>query len=91
MLVIVAYDIPSDKRRARMANALKDFGERVQYSVFECRLDAEQTELLKARVVKILITESDRLRIYRLCATCVASVETFGTGEVVEDPDVIVI
>jgi CRISPR-associated protein Cas2 len=42
MLIVVSYDILNDSRRTRLAHALKDFGERVQYSVFECRLDTEQ-------------------------------------------------
>ena len=39
MLIVVSYDVPDDRRRTRLAHILKDFGERVQYSVFECRLD----------------------------------------------------
>src|SRR6185436_13646804 len=39
MLILVSYDIPDDRRRTKLANALKDFGERVQYSVFEFLLD----------------------------------------------------
>ena len=91
MLVIVAYDVPSDRRRTRLAHALKDFGERVQYSVFECRLDAAEIDLLRARVRKLLKTEEDQLRIYRLCAACSPQVELFGAGKVVDDTDVIVI
>lgn len=33
MLIVVSYDIPNDRRRTRLAHTLKDFGERVQYSV----------------------------------------------------------
>lgn len=38
MLVVVSYDVREDRRRTRLAHTLKDFGERVQLSVFECRL-----------------------------------------------------
>lgn len=31
---LVAYDIPQDKRRARIAKFLQGYGDRVQYSVF---------------------------------------------------------
>jgi CRISPR-associated protein Cas2 len=31
---LVAYDIPDDKRRSRVAKVLQSFGDRVQYSVF---------------------------------------------------------
>ena len=91
MLVIVAYDVPSDRRRTRLAHALKDFGERVQSSVFECRLEVEDLDRLRARVRKLLKTEEDRLRIYCLCASCSPQVELFGAGKVVEDTDVLVI
>ena len=40
-LIVVSYDIPDDRRRLRLANTLKDFGIRVQYSVFECRLEPD--------------------------------------------------
>jgi CRISPR-associated protein Cas2 len=39
MFYLVSYDIPDDKKRTRMAKTLRDFGERVQLSVFECILD----------------------------------------------------
>lgn len=34
----VVYDISCDKERARVDRTLKDFGFRVQKSVFECRI-----------------------------------------------------
>ncbi len=37
--VVVAYDIPDDKRRLKVMNTLLDYGgTRVNYSVFECML-----------------------------------------------------
>ncbi|MFX8926207.1 CRISPR-associated endonuclease Cas2, partial [Acinetobacter baumannii] len=41
LYAIVAYDTPSDSRRAKLARLLKGFGERRQFSVFECRLRRE--------------------------------------------------
>src|SRR6266496_4283053 len=40
MLYLVSYDVSDDNRRRRVMEALKDYGRRVQYSVFECNLDA---------------------------------------------------
>jgi hypothetical protein len=40
MLSLVAYDI-TDEKRLRASPASEDYGVRVQYSVFECRLDGE--------------------------------------------------
>lgn len=38
--MVVAYDVPSDKRRTRLHKQLKNYGDPVQYSVFECNLRA---------------------------------------------------
>ena len=46
MFIIVCYDIASDKRRNKVAKKLKDFGERVQRSVFECILEDEKIKQL---------------------------------------------
>lgn len=91
MLIVVSYDIPSDRRRTKLANALKDFGQRVQYSVFECRLDAEELDLLRRRLLRLVDNSEDSLRFYVLCGACVERVEVHGEGEVVENPDVYIV
>jgi CRISPR-associated protein Cas2 len=88
MLILVSYDVPDDRRRTRLAHALKDFGERVQRSVFECRLTAKQLEGLRGRVQALILPEEDSLRIYALCRECQGRLESLGTGKIVlEDPD----
>jgi CRISPR-associated protein Cas2 len=67
MLTIISYDIVDDRRRARLAKALKDFGVRVQYSVFECRLEVSQLEILDRRVRRVVDDSKDSVRIYRVC------------------------
>ena len=54
MLILVSYDVPDDRRRTRLAHALKDFGERVQYSVFECRLDERAQQTLRERLARLI-------------------------------------
>ena len=61
---------------------------RVQYSVFECRLDASSLEKLNRRVKALIDPQEDRVRIYRLCLDCERHVEIQGAGHVVKDPDV---
>ena len=90
MLILVSYDIPDDRRRTKLAHALKDFGERVQYSVFECRLEGAQVAHLSARMAKLVEPAKDSVRIYRLCAACAGHVEIQGIGRVTEeDPDLL--
>ena len=61
---IVAYDIPDDRRRLAVANALEDFGDRVQHSVFEVLLDDnDEFELLQARMLRVIAPQEAKVRI----------------------------
>ena len=91
MLTVVAYDVPDDRRRLKLANAFKDFGERVQLSVFECDLDEKELAALEKRLLKLVNLEKDSVRIYRLCAECRARIEIHGLGVVTEDPEVYIL
>ncbi|MEE8390025.1 MAG: CRISPR-associated endonuclease Cas2, partial [Anaerolineae bacterium] len=68
--VIVSYDISNDRRRGKVCKLLKDYGERVQYSVFECVLRHQDLQRLRERLKPLLVTEEDDVRFYRLCETC---------------------
>jgi CRISPR-associated protein Cas2 len=91
MLIVVSYDVPSDRRRTRLAHTLKDFGERVQYSVFECRLEEGALDRLRNRIDALIDPEEDRVRIYRLCRECIEKVEIRGSGKLTEDPEIYVL
>ena len=81
MLYVVSYDIPDDRRRARVHSALTGFGTWVQYSVFECFLNRKQRLLLEDRLLKEISQREDTIRIYGLCAACAAKVEVLGQGD----------
>lgn len=91
MLHVVAYDIPDDTRRARVADTLKDFGRRVQYSVFEAVLDQDLAERLRRRLLPLIDADTDSVRIYRLCAGCEGLIEVLGQGERTQEPDLLVV
>ena len=44
---LVCYDISDDVRRSRVLKTMKGFGDHLQYSVFECQLNA--TDLTRCR------------------------------------------
>jgi CRISPR-associated protein Cas2 len=88
VLIVVSYDVPDDRRRTRLAHMLKDFGVRVQYSVFECLLEADQVDRLRERVTKLIDAGKDSVRLYRFCLDCGSKVELHGQGKVTEDPEV---
>jgi CRISPR-associated protein Cas2 len=91
MLYIISYDIPSDRRRTRLAKLLEGYGSRVQYSVFECDLTTAQFQRLRGRIGKLVDPQADRVRIYRLCAACVGTVECIGGGTVEQTVDCIIV
>jgi CRISPR-associated protein Cas2 len=83
MFVLVSYDVASDgnagqKRLRRVARACKDFGQRVQYSVFECIVDPAQWTKLKERLISEIDPEKDSLRFYYLGSNWQHRVEHIG-------------
>lgn len=91
MFTIIAYDIKNDKRRNRVAKTMKDYGTRVQYSVFECNLEDKMLEKMKDRLSTVIDTKEDNIRIYKLCNACNGSIDVFGSGKVTEDEDVYIV
>ena len=58
MLMLVTYDVsttdPAGRRRLRrVAKACADYGQRVQFSVFECQIDPAQWARLRARPIAL--------------------------------------
>ncbi len=91
MLYLVSYDIPDDRRRTRLAKALKDFGDRVQYSVFECLLDKNLFDRLTGRMENIIKDDEDSVRIYTLCAGCEQNIIIMGTGDISKTENVYIL
>ena len=83
MLVLVTYDVRTSdaggaKRLRRIAKACRDWGQRVQYSVFEIEVDPAQWTALKARLEGIMDPAADSLRFYYLGANWTRRVEHVG-------------
>ncbi|HQU32622.1 MAG: CRISPR-associated endonuclease Cas2 [Planctomycetia bacterium] len=91
MFYIVSYDIPDTTRRTKLAKALEDFGDRVQYSVFECILDDDLLAKMMSRINKIIAEEFDRVRIYALCAKCEGVIKVLGQGKVTKNEDIYIV
>ena len=92
MFILTSYDIPSDRRRAKVAKILLDYGERVQYSVFECNLTLKQLQRLLTELQEVVSEEEDSIRVYRLCADCVEEIKVLGHAQPpTEDPEVYIV
>lgn len=83
MLVLVTYDVRTTEgkgpaRLRAVAKACRDFGQRVQFSVFEIEVDPAQWTKLKARLEGIIDPKADSLRYYYLGANWQRRVEHVG-------------
>jgi len=89
MFVLVSYDVsttdPKGSRRLnRVAKACKDYGQRVQYSVFECIVDPAQWAVLKQRLIDEIDQELDSLRFYYLGSNWRRRVEHVGAKKTID-------
>lgn len=83
MLVLVTYDVKTaspegDKRLRHVAKICKDYGQRVQYSVFECIVDPAQWTIFRQRLVDTIVESDDSLRFYFLGSNWRRRVEHVG-------------
>lgn len=83
MMVLVSYDVATSeeggqRRLRRVAKACKDYGQRVQYSVFECEVDPATWTYLKQRLLREVDLEKDSLRFYFLGSNWKRRVEHIG-------------
>ncbi|MCS6775412.1 MAG: CRISPR-associated endonuclease Cas2 [Chloroherpetonaceae bacterium] len=67
MQYLVAYDIPDNGRRNRVARCLLNFGRRLQLSVFTCDLETRDFLRMCRKVEALLDFKEDRLQIIPLC------------------------
>ena len=82
-MVLVSYDVstmdPKGPRRLRrVAKVCKDYGQRAQYSVFECLVDPAQWAVLRQRLIDEIDPDKDSLRFYFLGANWRRRVEHVG-------------
>ena len=86
MLVLITYDVSTEtvegqKRLRRIAKVCKNFGQRVQKSVFECLVDPAQWAKLRQRLIDEAKLDEDSLRFYFLGKNWSRKVEHVGAHE----------
>ena len=84
MLVLISYDVNTEdsagkKRLRRIAKLCTSWGQRVQFSVFECLLDNAQWQKLRANLISEMDEERDSLRFYFLGNQWRGKVEHIGS------------
>jgi CRISPR-associated protein Cas2 len=89
MLVLITYDVSiihedGQRRLRRVARACQDYGQRVQYSVFECILDPAKWTVLRDRLIREIDKEKDSLRFYFLGSNWKRRIEHIGAKPAID-------
>lgn len=79
-LWVIAYDSPCDRRRRKVSRLLEGYGVRVQWSVFECRLRAEEVVGLEKRLRRMIRSDQDSVRLWPLPERSSARILHLGTS-----------
>jgi len=88
MIYVIAYDIADDRRREDVSMALAAHGARVQLSVFECDLpDPVAVAGLKTKLLELIDTREDQVRLYPLPDNATRVVEILGSRRLEERED----
>ncbi len=96
MLVLVSYDVKTsdpggNKRLRRVAKTCKDYGQRVQYSVFECLVDPAQWTKFRQKLIDEINPETDSLRFYFMGSNWRHKVEHIGAKESIDMESILLI
>ena len=83
MMVLITYDVSTEseggqRRLRRIAKLCQDYGQRVQYSVFECLVEPAQWSRLRQLLIQEMDEKLDSLRFYYLGANWKKRVEHVG-------------
>lgn len=89
MLILVTYDVSTSteggiKRLRKVSKLCQNYGQRVQNSVFECVLDNTELTVLKQELLKVIDTDHDSLRFYRIGKNYQNKIEHMGAKESID-------
>jgi CRISPR-associated protein Cas2 len=87
-LVLISYDVSIEKkgqkRLRRVAKACQNYGQRVQYSIFECVINPAQWVILRQKLIDEIEPELDSLRFYFLGSNWRRRVEHIGAKKSID-------
>lgn len=89
MLILVSYDVSTEtaagrRRLRRVAKVCLNYGQRVQKSVFECKVNLAQMETLKHELLEEIDEQEDSLRLYRIVEPLEKNLMEFGKFKAVD-------
>jgi CRISPR-associated protein Cas2 len=86
MFYVIAYDVSCDRRRKKISDLLEGYGERVQYSVFECILTKNKYKNLRQRLQKCCLENEDSIRFYPISQHTLTEIEVWGKTPITKLP-----
>jgi CRISPR-associated protein Cas2 len=83
MMVLVSYDVSTvtaagRRRLRRVSRTCQDYGQRVQFSVFELEVDPGRWTIIRQQLIDLIDQEVDSLRFYHLGAQWQGRIEHVG-------------
>lgn len=89
MMVLVSYDVSTvtvegRRRLRRVSRTCQDYGQRVQFSVFELELDPGKWVTVRQRLIDLIDQDVDSLRFYHLGAKWQGKIEHVGAKPAVD-------
>lgn len=78
LTVVIAYDVSEDRRRARLAGLLQRYGDRIQFSVFLCRVADDELVQLMDEAKGLVDPSTDSIYTIHQCLDCWGKVTTMG-------------
>jgi len=96
MFLLITYDVSTEtaegrRRLRKVAKTCRDYGQRVQNSVFECIADAGQIVKIKNKLIKLIDIQKDSLRFYILGNEYKSKVEHHGIKPVFDITDPLIL
>jgi len=96
MFVLISYDVSvtsegGQGRLRRVAKLCEDYGQRVQFSVFECIVDNAQWVSIKQKLIAEIEQGTDSLRFYYLGSNWRKKVEHVGAKKTIDQEGPLII
>lgn len=76
--MLICYDISDQNRRTRIFKILKDYGNNVQFSIFECSIDQKTYSELENKLKTEINSQDDSIKIYFFCSSCESKIKNLG-------------
>jgi CRISPR-associated protein Cas2 len=96
MLILLTYDVNvvsknGASRLRKVAKVCESYGVRVQNSVFELQIDSTQLVMIKGKLLRIIDTENDSIRLYALGKKGADKIETLGKNAVINQDGTLIL